>query len=73
VASPSTPTATPRHSRARRSTGQPGRDAEPPARERGNDGAKKEEKKGEKEEKKGGIFHKLKKLNPFGHGDKKKD
>ena len=80
--SPDPPTAPPRRSRVRRSSAQPDQGAKPPATDKGNnDGktgganndGKKEEQGGRKEEKKGGIFRKLKKLNPFGRGDKDKD
>ena len=71
--SPDTPTAPPRRERVRRSSSQPDHGAKPPATDRGNNGGKKEEQGGRKEEKKGGIFRKLKKLNPFSRGDKNKD
>ena len=66
----------PRSSRGRRSTPAPDREARPPAKDKRDDSAKKDDKEPEKKDKdgkKGGIFHKLKKLNPFGRGDKKKD
>jgi serine/threonine protein kinase len=73
TASPDTSPAPSRRERARRSGAQPERGAKPSATDRGNNDAKKEDQGGRKEEKKGGIFRKLKKLNPFGHGDKNKD
>jgi serine/threonine-protein kinase len=80
AASPAAPSSPAPRSRPRRSTKSSGREAEP-ARAGGDDSAKKEEpsghkkeeQDGQKEEKKGGIFRKLKKLNPFSRGDKKKD
>jgi hypothetical protein len=72
--SPSTSPSPPRRGRVRRSSAQPDHSAKPPATtDGGNNGAKKEDQGGRKEEKKGGIFRKLKKLNPFSRGDKDKD